>query len=127
MDGHEFSFDQGMIRYGENAGFQAVNLAMLFGCRRIVLVGFDMRHVEGRAHFFGNHPKELRTSTDDVYRKFAKIFAQAAKAIPAKFSIVNATPGSALTCFPIVSIDDALQTIPRPHDRVSGHGSELHA
>lgn len=39
-----------------NSGAQAINLAYLLGARRIVLVGMDM----GGAHFFGEHPKEVR-------------------------------------------------------------------
>ena len=41
-----FSFDPACIHYGSNSGFQAVNLAILFGAKRIVLVGFDMRGVD---------------------------------------------------------------------------------
>lgn len=43
-----------------NSGAQAINLAYLLGARRIVLVGMDM----GGSHFFGEHPKEINTSTD---------------------------------------------------------------
>lgn len=127
VDSKAFSMDPSVVSYGDNTGFQALNLAMHFGCSRIVLIGFDMRHVDGKAHFFGDHPKALRNSPDDVYKKFAKIFQQAAKALPERFSIVNATPGSALTCFPRVSLDDVFKTISGPNDCVSGNGTELHA
>lgn len=43
-----------------NSGAQAINLAVLEGARRIVLVGMDM----GGSHFFGEHPKPIRVSTD---------------------------------------------------------------
>lgn len=125
MDGDEFSTDPRIVRYGSNSGFQAVNLAMHFGCTRLVLVGFDMRHVEGKSHFFGDHPKGLQTSPDDAYRGFAKRFARAAAVLPSKFTILNATPGSALECFPKVSLDEVLKDVPRPHNRVPGNGSEL--
>ncbi len=127
LDGNEFSTDPSLVRYGSNSGFQALNLAMHFGCTRIVLVGFDMRHVEGRSHFFGDHPSALQTSPDDAYRRFAKIFAQAAKALPTTISILNATSGSALECFPKVSLDEVLRSVPRQNDCVSGDGAELQA
>lgn len=43
-----------------NSGAQAINLAVNFGARRIVLVGMDM----GGTHFFGEHPKNLKTDSD---------------------------------------------------------------
>lgn len=122
-EGHEFSTDPAFIRYGENAGFQALNLALLFGAMKIVLVGFDMRHVDGRAHFFGDHPDCLRNSPDDVYRKFAKIMDAAAQKLSSKVSIINATPGSALTAFEARDLESALQG---GTDRVYCNGSEPH-
>lgn len=122
-DGDEFSFDQSFIRYGSNAGFQAINLAILFGATRIVLVGFDMRHVGGKAHFFGDHPPSLRRLDDDGYRGFVKRFERAAKVLPPHISIVNATPGSALTCFPMMDFHAAIQ----PDGVLHRHRPESHA
>jgi hypothetical protein len=106
--GDQFSLDPEVIRYGSNSGFQAINLAILLGCKRIVLVGFDMRCPSGEAHFFGNHPKPLHQNKDEDYRRFIPHFARAAKALPADVEIVNATPASALSCFPMMPLDDAL-------------------
>jgi hypothetical protein len=101
-----FSTDPSCIHYGGNSGFQAVNLALLFGARRIVLVGFDMHAASGKAHFFGDHPPRLRRSTN--YERFVPAFAEAAKSVPAGVSIINATPGSALRCFPVMAVHEAL-------------------
>jgi hypothetical protein len=109
-DGDEFSFDPKFIRYGSNTGFQAINLALLFGCRRIVLVGFNLCHVAGQAHFFGDHPQQLRRTKDEEYRGFVKHYERAARRLPKDVSIVNATPNSALDCFPRLSLEDALRT-----------------
>jgi hypothetical protein len=120
IHGSEFSFDAGKIAYGSNSGFQALNLALLKGARRIVLVGFDMRAVAGKLHFFGDHPKGLHnpSSFDD----FARRFAVAAKALPKDVRIVNATPESALTCFKMQSLEVALAD-----DSVRGDRPELDA
>lgn len=106
IHGSEFSFDAGKIAYGSNSGFQAVNLALLKGSRRIVLVGFDMRAVAGKMHFFGDHPKGLHNpcSFDD----FARRFAAAAKVLPKDVRIVNATPDSALLCFKMLPLETAI-------------------
>ena len=101
-----FSFDPSVISYGSNSGFQAVNLALLKGCREVLLVGFDMRLDGGKAHFFGDHPAPLHNRSD--YNSFVKRFATAAKQLPADVKIVNATPGSALDCFPMQTLEAAL-------------------
>ncbi|MPZ58445.1 MAG: hypothetical protein GEU91_18520 [Rhizobiales bacterium] len=104
-DAEGFSLDPSRIHYGSNSGFQAINLAILFGAKRIVLVGFDMR-VNGTRHFFGDHPSPLLNSSD--YVKWVPIFARAARMLPPEIEIINATPGSALTCFPMMDLADGL-------------------
>jgi hypothetical protein len=100
-----FSRRQDVIHYGHNSGFQALNLAILLGAARIVLVGFDMRVVDGRRHFHGDHPHPLINADP---RRFVPHFERAAASLPAGVEILNATPGSALTCWPIVPLVDAL-------------------
>jgi hypothetical protein len=96
-----FSRNPAVIHYGSNSGFQAINLALLKGATRVILVGFDMG---GRGHFFGDHPEPLHNR--DNYAAFLPEFRTAARscAVP----IVNATPGSALDCWPIVRLEEAL-------------------
>lgn len=103
-----FSLEPSLIYYGSNSGFQAVNLAILFGATRIVLVGFDMSVRSGKRHFFGDHPAPLRNSAN--YANFIRPFERAAKTLPSHITILNATPGSALRCFPMVKLDDALMS-----------------
>jgi hypothetical protein len=100
-----FSTDQGLIHYNDNSGFQALNLAILFGSRYIVLVGFDMRHVGGKSHFFGDHPKSLYQRPE--YQSFVNKFDKATP--PEGVQIINATPDSALTCYPMMGLEDALE------------------
>lgn len=100
-----FSFGGDQIHYGMNSGFQAVNLALLLGANPLVLIGFDMR-VTDKRHFFGDHPPGLRNTSK--YVNFINCFRQAAKRLPEAVEILNATPNSALDCFPKVSLDVAL-------------------
>lgn len=44
------------LRTGRNSGYQAINLAVHLGARRIVLLGYDMRG----DHFFGSHRDKTR-------------------------------------------------------------------
>ena len=64
----------------------------------MILVGFDMRRVEGRSHFFGEHPAGLRRTLNG-YERWPEKFERAAASLPDGIEIINCTPGSALTCF----------------------------
>jgi hypothetical protein len=108
--GSTFSRDPQRIHYGKNSGFQAINLAILFGARRIILVGFDMQERDGQRHFFGPHPKPLRNGA--TYRSWVPMFRNAARHLE-DVEIVNATPGSALDCWPVMTIEDALAKWPQ--------------
>ena len=105
--GKGFSFDPERIHYGSNSTFQAVNLAILMGVKRIVLVGVNMQALDGRSHFFGDHPPGLRSCSS--YRNFIGAFEAAAAILPDDIEILNATPASALRCFPGIDLDRALQ------------------
>ena len=87
----------GVIHYGDNSGFQATNLAIQFGAEEIWLIGFDMK-VNGKPHFFGEHPLECRKGMTP--RSWRAAFETAERMMPEHISIINATPGSALSCFP---------------------------
>lgn len=95
------------VNLNGNSGAQAVNLAVLWGAKRIVLVGFDMREVDGKAHFFGQHQKPLvqRQLFGEWISKFG-VIARDAKTMG--IEIVNATPGSAMECFPMVDLGEVL-------------------
>ena len=101
-----FSLDPHVIHYGSNSGFQAVNIALLAGGNPIILVGFNMQAVGKRRHFFGDHPAGLRNTAD--YRNFVRHYVHAAKRLSPDIKILNATPDSALTCFPKVDLHDAI-------------------
>ncbi len=101
-----FSLDPTRIHYGQNSGFQAVNLAILWGADPIVLVGFDMRVVEDKRHFFGSHPPGLKSGGS--YHVWVKHFERAKAMLPAGIRIINATPGSALGCFERLTLEEAL-------------------
>jgi hypothetical protein len=105
-----FSLDPRHIHYGKNSGFQAINLAILMGGNPIVLVGFDMRSADGNRYFNGKHPTHRQQ--DYGFREFIEAFGFAARHLPRHLTIINATPGSALKCFPRKTLDDALSHRP---------------
>lgn len=93
------------LHTGCNGGYQTVNMAVLAGGARIVLVGYDMRYVDGRSNWHTPHPVASYESWySDVYRPQFKQMG----ALPKGVSILNASPDSALTCFPKVPLESIL-------------------
>jgi hypothetical protein len=104
------SFDPGVIVTGGNSGYQAINIAVQLGVRRIVLLGFDLKPGKnGTMHNHGRHPSPLNNPTTyhfglwiDNFRSINEPLASAG------IEIVNATSDSALTAFPMIDLRDCL-------------------
>ncbi len=98
--------DRRGLRHGYNSGYAAINLAVHLGAKQIILLGYDMRPVDGNHHWFG---KQFENIPDPPYHKFIKPFRTLAKALD-KLGIecINCTPGSALDAFEIKSLNDVL-------------------
>lgn len=96
------------VHLNGNSGFQAINLATLFGARKVVLIGFDMRRAaDGRQHWFGEHPAPLvQTCLFDEW--IHKSEAMAKDAREQGIDIVNCTPDSALTAFRRANLEEEL-------------------
>jgi hypothetical protein len=78
-----------------NSGAQAINLAVHAGAWRILLLGFDMRKVDGQDHFFGAHPEPLnRVSPYDTFWK--GMWSMAKDLSELGIEVLNGSPNSAL-------------------------------
>lgn len=101
------SLDPGALVTGRNSGFQAVNLAVLSGVKKIVLLGYDGRPgADGRTHWFGEHPRPAPLA---VFEEMRKAFSAAEAAIEATgVRVVNCSPGSAIDSFPKMDLGQAL-------------------
>lgn len=106
------SDDPAALVTGRNGGYQVVNLCVLAGARRIVLVAYDMRFDDqGHSHNVlnhehGHHPDRNAPSDFVGYAKnFRTMVAPLAEL---GVEVLNATPGSALDAFPKVSLERAL-------------------
>lgn len=91
--GMGLSLDCESLITGRNSGFQSLNMAILAGASRVILLGFD-----GKAgHFHGGHP---RPTPEAVYPLYLQAMNEAAGAIKkAGVEVLNASPESAITCF----------------------------
>lgn len=106
---HEISMLPGRIGSGGNGGFQALNLALQFGASKIILLGFDMR-VDRGLHWHGQHGRGMNNPTIEAIPKWIAHFERNAPRIEEMgIEVINATPGSALTCFIQKPLDRAIR------------------
>jgi len=102
--------DQGLerdpsgLRTGKNSGYQSINLAVHLGASQILLLGYDMQG----DHYFGSHPDKSRPPFKHCLQAFATLVSPLAEL---GISIVNCTPGSALTCFPMAPLASVLESV----------------
>lgn len=100
------------IRHGRSSGHRAVSLAIALGAANIILLGYDMRVVDGREHHhdeYAGRPRNLAVYEDEFLPSFRGWNDDARRA---GSIILNATPGSALKEFPMVDLDEVLACAP---------------
>lgn len=97
--------EPGVIGSGANSGFQALNLAVQFGARRLLLTGFDMS-MDVSVHWFGRSRGQGRSNPGEWnFRGWRQAFEGVAKALESMgVEVVNASEYTALTCFRKVTI-----------------------
>lgn len=85
-------------------GSSAINLAFLFGARRIVLLGFDM----AGGNFHDRH--KLPNARPDFFRsQFIPALERMAPELAAEgCRVINATPETALDCFEKMDLEEVL-------------------
>jgi hypothetical protein len=96
-----------VVHMNGSSGFQAINLAFLWGSRKIVLLGMDMREIDGKKHRHGDHEKGLVQA--QLFAEWIHKGKKLAEDLAAqKCEVVNCTPGSALPWFPMSTIEKEL-------------------
>lgn len=91
------------VKHGNSSGHTAISLAVALGATRVILLGFDMRLVNGRSHshdFYTERAQVYRAEYLPAFRDWNRA------AVRAGVLIINATPGSALHEFPIMRLED---------------------
>lgn len=104
--GKGLSTAQDGIIFGNNSGYQLINVALLFGIKRMILCGYNMSVIDKKRHFFGDHPQGLNRSGN--YTGFVGNF-KTIKPNDYGIEIVNTTPQSALKMFPVMTLEEALK------------------
>lgn len=106
LDGYDEK--AGCIRHGNNSGYAAIHLAAKLGAAKIVVLGLDMKHGPGDStHWHGGYA--VRRQERTLTHMMAPYFPSLADALTARgIKVVNGCQDSTVTCWPRVSIDEAL-------------------
>ena len=118
------SADKSYICAHHGSGPQIVNIALHYGIKKMILIGWDMKypgkvtdkHYTGKRHYFGEYPKELqhwpRTGPNG---ELAGLIREMETINPSDYGIeiVNCTPNSAMTHFPFRSLSGYLNDLER--------------
>lgn len=102
--GNGLSRHPAFIFQGNNSGYQAMNLAYLAGVEQITLLGFDCKG----GHWHGDHPPPVNARLPHS-TWIANFKALAADFRAAGIEVRNASPGSALRCFPQMKWEAAFE------------------
>ena len=119
MDG--LSRDKSYIAHHHGTGPQVINIAYHYGCRVMLLIGWDMRY-EGKVHRFKYTGPRHYFGEDALTEKHWPIFIgddgtlnglmkEMVTIHPEDYNIeiINCTPNSAMKCFPSMDLDAALE------------------
>ena len=74
---YQLSHDPKIIHWGGNSGYQCYNIAILLGCTKIFLLGYDLGFIdeEKKRHFFGEHPPGLVVTNPNSYPRWAQAYS----------------------------------------------------
>lgn len=94
------------LKTGNNSGYQAINLAVLLGASRVILLGYDMwRRADGESNWFGKHPNHVPSPYHLFLQRYGTI-VEPLKA--AGVEVLNASRHTMLSAFPRVVLEDVL-------------------
>lgn len=96
------------ICHGHNSGYQAINLAVMLGARRILLLGFDMKAAaDGRMHWHPEHP--VRTPGNVFTQSMLPAYKTIVGPLEERgIEVINCSPDSALHVFKKMPLEEAL-------------------
>lgn len=112
------SLEDDVIHHGHGSGFSLVSMAWRARPERIVLLGYDLRYAvdydgfrrqigSTPRHYFGEYPSSMQhwprfRVERGVHHGLLELYQSVAD--QGAVEIINATPGSALACFPVKHI-----------------------
>ena len=106
FDVNDLWLEPGILARGGHSGHQAINFAVQFGARKIMLIGFDCCG----EHWHGRHPLPLRNPKEETLKKWRMFLDKLKPSLSAiGVDVVNCSQISKLTAYPKMSIAEALE------------------
>jgi len=118
-----FSKDPNYLHFGHSSGFQIAGLAYRDKIKKMILLGYDMcfapdyngrnRQIGNKPrHYFGEYPEQLQHWPSvkiqrGVFTELIQHFERVSE-INTDVEIINCSPDSAMTCFPMMKLEDAI-------------------
>lgn len=95
--------DPGSVRHGNNSGYAAINVAVHFRPRKIILLGYDMKPTGDRVHHHPEHPVATKPRAFDHMVRYFDGLVEPLSDLG--IEVLNTSMDSRLTCFPKVPIE----------------------
>lgn len=89
-----------------NSGAGAIALAVRWGARYVVLIGYDSQHTGGRTHHHGDHPAPLGNAR--TVTKWPEQFRRLARELGIGARVVNASRVTRVDAWPRMTLEEAL-------------------
>ena len=104
---HGISNNPEMVAWNSNSGAACINLAVHFGVKRIILLGFDMNTDAGKNQHWHKFYSTKQTQLESTFRRHLVGFPIIKQDLDALgIEIINANPDSAITAFPRMNFKD---------------------
>lgn len=119
-DADGLSDRQGVIHHGHGSGYSLLNVALLSGYRKLVLLGYDLSYApdyDGWRRYPGSSPRHFFGEYDGRCQHWPKTGIENGewKAMMKRYEtvaeqglveVINCSPGTALRCFPRMRVED---------------------
>lgn len=105
-----FSRNPLVIHQGSNSGYQAINLCLHWGAKKIILIGFDMSYKGKRKHWHGDHEK-LKNPAPATLNMFKAAFDTVKDDDLQGCDVVNCTPDTHLKRFRRRSLEEEIRKL----------------
>lgn len=102
--GGGYSKTRGLTYWGELSGYQLLQAASWSGCRKIVMLGYDMQHTGGQAHYHDDHPADW-PNAQELDRKMTYWPKLAHQAARHGIELINCSRETAINCIKRKSLE----------------------
>lgn len=90
-----------------NSGAASIAMAVQFGFKKVIMLGFDCQHTGGKTHWHGSHPKGLGDAGS--VNRWPEKFKELKLWIHGRAEVINASRVTALDMFPRQPLEEVIE------------------